>query len=221
MLLACAERAGVVDQNWDRDAEGAGEKRLPQFQGPLDAVAANVRQKGQGSVIQFPGLSSFFVGLEHQHLLPENRVVIEGKIFLRGLKEALLSEACLLIGLTEGNEGCVILDELTGEAALGGDGGDGLVCAGGAGGGQLVELREDKDTVVRTRLPLFAALLLRWRGRRLLQRRRRVCGRICALKIPDESSRSCFKRARLGAFHVSGSVRSWSGKKLRCASAES
>ena len=98
----------MVDQNWDRDAEGAGEKRLPQFQGPLDAVAADVRQKGQGSVIQFPGLSSFFVGLEHQHLLPENRVVIEGKIFLCGFKEALLSEACLLIGLTEGNEWCVI-----------------------------------------------------------------------------------------------------------------
>ena len=45
MLLACAERAGVVDQNWDRDAEGAGEKRLPQFQGPLDAVA--VRHNGR------------------------------------------------------------------------------------------------------------------------------------------------------------------------------
>ena len=55
----------MVDQNWDRDAEGAGEKRLPQFQGPLDAVAANVGQKGQGSIVQLPGLSAFDVGLEN------------------------------------------------------------------------------------------------------------------------------------------------------------
>ena len=42
MLLACAERAGVVDQNWDRDAERAGNEGLPEVKGPLDAVAANV-----------------------------------------------------------------------------------------------------------------------------------------------------------------------------------
>ena len=47
----------------------------------------------------------------------------------------------MLIGLTEGDEGRVMLDELARELALGGDGGDSLVCAGGAGGGQLVELR--------------------------------------------------------------------------------
>ena len=47
----------------------------------------------------------------------------------------------MLIGLTEGDEGRVILDDLARESALGGDGGDSLVCAGGAGGGQLVELR--------------------------------------------------------------------------------
>ena len=46
-----------------------------------------------------------------------------------------------MIGLTEGDEGCVILDDLARESVLGGDGGDSLVCAGGAGGGQPVELR--------------------------------------------------------------------------------
>ena len=49
-----------------------------------------------------------------------------------------------MIGLTEGDEGRIILDKLARESALGalgGDGGDCLVCAGGAGGGQLVELR--------------------------------------------------------------------------------
>ena len=37
-----------LELNWDRDAEGAGEKSLP---GLLDAVAANVSQKGQWCVI--------------------------------------------------------------------------------------------------------------------------------------------------------------------------
>ena len=62
-------------------------------------------------------------------------------LLLRRLKETLLSEACLLIGLTEGDKGSVILDDLAREAALGGDGGDCLVCAGVADGGQLVKLR--------------------------------------------------------------------------------
>ena len=47
VLLACAERAGVVDQNWDRGAERAGEDSLPEVKGPLDAVAANMTQEGQ------------------------------------------------------------------------------------------------------------------------------------------------------------------------------
>ena len=41
VLLACTERAGVVDQNWDRGAERAGKEGLPKVKGPLDAVAAN------------------------------------------------------------------------------------------------------------------------------------------------------------------------------------
>ena len=41
----------------------------------------------------------------------------------------------MLIGLTEGDEGGVILDDLARESALGGEGGDSLVCAGGAGRG--------------------------------------------------------------------------------------
>ena len=125
----------------DGDAERAGEKGPPQVKGPLDAVAANVTEKRQWGVVELPGLSAFVVGLEKQHFPPENRLVSEGRVLLRRLKETLLSEACLLIGLPEGNEGCVILDDLARESALGGDGGDSLVCAGGAGGGQLVELR--------------------------------------------------------------------------------
>ena len=56
MLLACAERAGVVDQNWDRNAERAGHKGLPEVKGPLDAVAANMTQEGQWCVIKLSGL---------------------------------------------------------------------------------------------------------------------------------------------------------------------
>ena len=48
------------------------------------------------------------------------------------LSETLLAEAGLLIGLSEGDKGSVILDDLAREAALGWDGGDCLVCAGGA-----------------------------------------------------------------------------------------
>ena len=57
------------------------------------------------------------------------------------LKETLLAKAGLLIGLSEGDEWSVILDDLAREAALGWDGGDRLVRAGGAGRGQLVKLR--------------------------------------------------------------------------------
>ena len=98
-------------------------------------------EKRQWGVVELPGLSAFVVGLEKQHFPPENRLVSEGRVLLRRLKETLLSEAGLLIGLTEGDEGRVIVDDLARESALGGDGGDSLVCAGGAGGGQLVELR--------------------------------------------------------------------------------
>ena len=103
--------------------------------------AANVTEKRQWGVVELPGLSAFVVGLEKQHFPPENRLVSEGRVLLRRLKETLLSETCVLIGLTEGDEGRVILDDLARESALGGDGGDSLVCAGGAGGGQPVELR--------------------------------------------------------------------------------
>ena len=37
----------VVDQKWDRVPERAGKEGLPKVKGPLDAVAANVTQKGQ------------------------------------------------------------------------------------------------------------------------------------------------------------------------------
>jgi len=141
VLLACAERAGVVDQNWDRDAKRAGEKSPPQVKGPLDAVAANVTQKGQGSIIELPGLSAFLLGLEKHHFPPEDRRVSDGRVLLRRLKETLLAKAGLLIGLSEGDEWSVILDDLAREAALGWDGGDRLVRAGGAGRGQLVKLR--------------------------------------------------------------------------------
>ena len=57
------------------------------------------------------------------------------------LKETLLADAGLLMGLSEGDKGSVILDDLAREAALGGDSGDCLVCAWGAGRGQLVKLR--------------------------------------------------------------------------------
>ena len=57
------------------------------------------------------------------------------------LKETLLAETGLLIGLSEGYKASVILDDLAREAALGWDGGDWLVCAWGTGRGQLVKLR--------------------------------------------------------------------------------
>ena len=133
MLLACAERAGVVDQNWDRDAERAGEKGLPQVKGPLDAVAANMTQEGQWCVIKLSGLGVLVLGLEKRHLPPENRRVSDGRVLLRRLKETLLAGASLLVGLPETHKVCVILDDLTCEPALCGDGGDGLVCAWGAG----------------------------------------------------------------------------------------
>ena len=82
MLLACAERAGVVDQNWDRDAERAGEKGLPQVKGPLDAVAANMTQEGQWCVIKLSGLGVLVLGLEKRHLPPENRRVSDGRVLL-------------------------------------------------------------------------------------------------------------------------------------------
>ena len=131
----------MVDQDWDRDAKRAGEKSPPQVKGPLDAVAANVTQKGQGSIIELSGLSAFLLGLEKHHFPPEDRRVSDGRVLLRRLKETLLAEAGLLIGLSEGDKGSVILDDLAREAALGWDGGDSLVCAGGAGRGQLVKLR--------------------------------------------------------------------------------
>ena len=46
-----------------------------------------------------------------------------------------------MIGLSEGDEWSAMLDELARESALGWDGGDRLVRAGGAGRGQLVKLR--------------------------------------------------------------------------------
>ena len=104
-------------------------------------MAANVTQKGQGSIIELSGLSAFILGLEKRHFPPENRRVSDGRVLLRRLKETLLAEAGLLIGLSEGDEWSVILDDLACEAALGWDGGDRLVRAGGAGRGQLVKLR--------------------------------------------------------------------------------
>ena len=50
-MHAQSRGAGVVDQNWDRDAERAGNEGLPEVKRPLDAVAANVTQKGQWSII--------------------------------------------------------------------------------------------------------------------------------------------------------------------------
>ena len=70
----------MVDQNWDRDAKRAGEKSPPQVKGPLDAVAANVTQKGQGSIIELSGLISFILGLEKRHFPPENRRVSDGRV---------------------------------------------------------------------------------------------------------------------------------------------
>ena len=46
------------------------------------------------------------------------------------LKETLLAETGLLIGLSEGYKASVILDDLARESALGWDGGDWLVCVG-------------------------------------------------------------------------------------------
>ena len=64
-----------------------------------------------------------------------------GRVLLGRLKETLLAGASLLVGLPEPHKVCVILDDLTREAALGWDGGDCLVCARGAGRGQLIKLR--------------------------------------------------------------------------------
>ena len=56
-------------------------------------------EKRQWGVVELPGLSAFVVGLKKQHFPPENRLVSEGRVLLGRLKETLLSEACLLIGL--------------------------------------------------------------------------------------------------------------------------
>ena len=106
-------------------------------------MAANVTQKGQRCVVEGSGLC---VGLEKRYLPHENRRVSDGRVLLgklcHRLKETLLAGASLLVGLPEPHKVCVILDDLTCEAALCGDGGDCLVCcAGGAGRGQLIELR--------------------------------------------------------------------------------
>ena len=50
--------------------------------------------------------------LEKRHLPPENRRVIDGRILVGRLKETLLADAGLLIGLSEGYKGSVILDDL-------------------------------------------------------------------------------------------------------------
>ena len=72
----------MVDQNWDRDAERAGKKTLPQVKGPLDAVAANMTQEGQRCVIKLSGLGVLALRLEKLHFPPENRRVSDGRVFL-------------------------------------------------------------------------------------------------------------------------------------------
>ena len=66
----------------------------------------------------FSGLSAFVLGLEKRHFPPENRRVSDGRVLLRRLKETLLAEAGVLIGMSEGDKGSVILDDLARESAL-------------------------------------------------------------------------------------------------------
>ena len=104
-------------------------------------MAANVTQKGQRCVIKLSRIGVLVLWLEKCHLPLENRRVSDGRVFLGRLKETLLAGASLLVGLPEPNKLCVILDDLTREAALGWDGGDCLVCAGSVSQGQLIKLR--------------------------------------------------------------------------------
>ena len=126
-------RKAAIMQQIMNICERAGKEGLPKVKRPLDAVAADVTQKGQRSVVQGSGLSVLVLGLEKRHLPPENRRVSDGRILLGRLKETLLAGASLLVGLPETHEVCVILDDLAREASLGWDSGDGLVCAGSAG----------------------------------------------------------------------------------------
>ena len=69
-------------------------------------------------------LSVLALGLEKLHFSNENRRVNFCTMRLGRLKDTLFASAVLLIGLPEAHEVCVMLDDLTGEAALGWDRGD-------------------------------------------------------------------------------------------------
>ena len=101
-----------------RSAERAGKEGLPKVKGPLDAVAANVTQKGQRSVVQGSGLRVLVLWLEKRHLFPENRRVSDGRTLLGRLKETLLAGASLLVGMTEMHEVGTVVTVLSALGAL-------------------------------------------------------------------------------------------------------
>jgi hypothetical protein len=72
-------------------------------------------------------------GLEKLHLSPKNRGVSDCTVFLGCLEAALLASTGVLVRLSKVDEGCVVADDLTREAALCRHGGGSLVSTGSLG----------------------------------------------------------------------------------------
>ena len=82
VLSTGAKHARVVHQNRNRHAKGPREEGLPEVEGPVGTIAANVTQKAQRCIMDFTGLGVLGFGLEKLHLSPKNRGVSHCTVFL-------------------------------------------------------------------------------------------------------------------------------------------